>query len=403
MAPPFLSRPALSAVLRSLMLGELRATRLRSGMAAAPSVPSATRWPDDLPLGEGGLGCDSLERLSLAAAVNEMFHLHAVGTEVDLLSASRFGAWIDAVEAAWRAGVACVTVTTSGSTGRPKRCTHAAAHLAVEVDALADRWADRRRIVALAPAHHIYGLLFTALLPDRLGVPVLDAEGVGAGRLAAALRSGDLVVSFPDRWAYLARSLPIWPAEVEGVVSTAPCPPELLADLAAAGLGRMTEVYGSSETAGIAMRDAPDAPYTLMPQWRFDEPFDGDAPVVVHAAGDRFPLMDAVARSGAAAFRLTGRRDGAVQVGGINVSPSAVADRLRTRPGVRDAAVRLMRPGEGNRLKAFLVPEDGVDAEALRGAVAAWAAANLSTAERPTAFTLGPALPLTPLGKGADW
>lgn len=33
------------------------------------------------------------------------------------------------------------------------------------------------------------------------------------------------------------------------------------------GLPRLGQVYGSSETAGIAWRDAPDAPYALIAHW----------------------------------------------------------------------------------------------------------------------------------------
>ena len=254
-----LTRPALARVLRSLLLTELRVARGRKGTAGtAPALPAD--WGDDLPHRNDGHGCGSLDLLSLAAAVNEMFHLHEARTERNLLEARLFGDWLDAVEAAWRAGVDRLSFTTSGSTGRPTRCIQTAAHLGTEVDALAARWPDRRRVLALAPAHHIYGVLFTALLPDRLAVPCLGAGDLGVGELAAALRPGDLLVSFPERWAYLARSLPAWPSGVEGVVSTAPCPADLADALAERGLSRLTEVYGSSETAGIAWRDAPREP-----------------------------------------------------------------------------------------------------------------------------------------------
>ena len=396
------SRRALARVLRSLLMAELRTARGRRGpTSTTPAFPA--EWADDMSLGPAGLGCDSLDLLSLAAAVNEMFHLHEVQTERSLLTGERFGEWLDVVETAWQNGVAHITFSTSGSTGRPKRCVQTLAYLDTEVDALASRWQDRRRVVALAPAHHIYGFLFTALLPDRLAVPCLSAADLNAAELAAEIRPGDLLVSFPESWAYLARSLPDWPASVEGVVSTAPCPADLLAYLAERGLSRMTEVYGSSETAGIAWRDAPDAPYDLMPQWRFTEPHDGGAPVLVHAAGTIHTLMDRVARTGPRTFQLDGRRDGMVQVGGVNVSPAAVADRLRVQPGVSAATVRLMCPEEGRRLKAFLVPEAGIDVHALRSLIEGWAAACLTTAERPGSIVFGNELPVDALGKAADW
>ena len=403
MAHPLLSRRALARVLRSLLTAELRAARSRKRyLAGADAEMPAADWPEALPLGREGLGCDSLDLLALAAATNEMFHLHQARTETDLLSSPVFGNWLDVVEAAWRAGVDRITFATSGSMGRPKPCIQSASHLRTEIETLADRWAGRRRLVALAPAHHIYGFLFTAMLPDRLAVPCLDVESFGIADFVAALRPGDLVVSFPERWAYLERSIPAWPRDVEGAVSTAPCPPEVLAGLAERRLARMTQVYGSSETAGIAWRASPDEPYALMPQWRMSEPLNEAAPSLIHADGTTHALMDRITRVGPRSFQLAGRRDGSVQVGGVNVSPAAVAERLTGRPGVRWAAVRLMHAEEGRRLKAFVLPEPGIDADALRREVEAWAAAHLPAAERPGSVTVGDAALETP-GKGFDW
>ncbi len=142
-------------------------------------------------------------------------------------------------------------------------------------------------------------------------------------------------MSFPERWAYLARSVPAWRPGIAGVVSTAPCPPDVLEQLVGHGLHRITEVYGSSETAGVGWRDAPDKPYDLMPQWTFVEAGHGDAPALRHADGSTHALMDWAERTSERGFRLAGRRDGMVQVGGVNVSPAAVAERLReAAPGV---------------------------------------------------------------------
>jgi acyl-coenzyme A synthetase/AMP-(fatty) acid ligase len=63
-----------------------------------------------------------------------------------------------------------------------------------------------------------------------------------------------------------------------------------------------------------------------------------------------------------------------------------------------------MRPEEGSRLKAFVVlRQPGADEDALRAGLAAHVEALLPPPERPRAFTFGPAVPLTPMGKPADW
>ena len=389
-------------MLQSLIESEIATSRGRQGrrmdMASLP-------WPDKLDLVDAPQGprCDSLELLWISAAVNEMFHLHAQGREEDLVRTTRFGAWLDCVEAAVQEPDGHLTFATSGSTGVPKRCAHSLAHLATEVAYLADLFADRRRIVALTPPHHIYGCLFTAMLPARRDIAVLDATRLGAGALSLSLSAGDLVVTFPERWRWLARSLPAMPPDVAGVVSTAPCPPDLVSDLIAGGLAGMTAIYGSSETAGLAVRPWPETDYTLMPQWRFPAGFDPDHPALTHASGKVYPAMDRMVRTGARSFTLAGRCDGAVQVGGVNVDPAAVAALIESHPGVAAAAVRLMRPDEGSRLKAFVIPAGGPGAATFITDLAAWLRDRLPAPARPAAFTVGDELPRTSTGKPADW
>ncbi|WP_131113868.1 AMP-binding protein [Lichenihabitans psoromatis] len=389
------------------MSQERAAARGRRGL-----VPSPTRlpdvWPETLPMqgegeGEVSVAADSLEILQLAAAVNEMFHLYDGGDEANLLATDTFGGWLDHIETVLRGGGSGITFSSSGSSGVPKRCCHSAAHLLAETSFLADWLSDRRRIVAMAPAHHIYGFIFTALLPDHLGVDVWAAERASPADLARDLRAGDLVVGFPERWRWFERSLRHVAPGVTGVTSTAPCPEALIASLRDSGLARMIEVYGSSETAGIALRDDPGDPYALMPHWRFSDESREEAHELVHLSGLRADLPDRIVLTDDGRFRLAGRRDGAVQVGGVNVSPSAVAAQLAGRPGVREAAVRLMRPEEGSRLKAFVVPQPGVDVARLEADLLDWTRRNLTAAERPTMVTFGDNLPRSDLGKNADW
>ncbi len=48
-----------------------------------------------------------------------------------------------------------------------------------------------------------------------------------------------------------------------------------------------------------------------------------------------------------------------MQVAGINLYPERIAGIIREYPGVAEAEVRLMRPDEGDRLKAFIVMDGG--------------------------------------------
>jgi acyl-coenzyme A synthetase/AMP-(fatty) acid ligase len=73
-------------------------------------------------------------------------------------------------------------------------------------------------------------------------------------------------------------------------------------------------------------------------------------------------------------------------------------------PAVADAAVRLMRPDEGRRLKAFVVPRaDDSAATELAAQLSGWIAERLTAPERPAAWTFGARLPRQASGKPADW
>jgi acyl-CoA synthetase (AMP-forming)/AMP-acid ligase II len=102
-------------------------------------------------------------------------------------------------------------------------------------------------------------------------------------------------------------------------------------------------------------------------------------------------------------FVPVGRRDDAVQVGGVNVYPAQVAALLKRHPGVSDACVRLMRADEGQRLKAFVVAVEPDAAASLPDQLASWVSQRLPPAARPVSFMVGAALPLSRQGKLTDW
>ena len=409
MSSPILSRCALARVLQSLLTAELHAAR--GGALASHGGPHASRapWSEDLLLGEGGatsLGCDSLELLRLAAAANEMFHLYEAGLESEVFRARSFGEWLDVIEAAWLAGVGEITFRTSGTSrpnGNPGRCTHSFAYLQTEVRYLAELFAGSRRIVAAALAHHIYGFLFTAMLADRFGVEVLPYHPTVSAAVPLGMREGDLVVSIPELWEFLDRTVRAWPKHVDGVVSTAACAPTLIGSLIESGLHSMTEIYGSTETAGIGTRRWPQERYRWMPQWTplgagdpgVDQPDAGDpgGTTLLHTSGVRVQTMDRLHLAGDGSFTVAGRLDGSVQVGGTNVYPARVAALLASRPGVAEAVVGLMPPSEGGRLKAFIVPAAGTLTETVRKELELWMEEHLSAVERPRALLFGSAIP----------
>lgn len=349
-------------------------------------------WPEAMQIGEEGLGLDSLEQLGALGALAEAFDLD--DSLLNETPPTFVGAWIDWIMEGQAAAGVRMSVRTSGSTGVPRPCTHVMSDLLEESAFLAARFSDRRRVVALVPADHLYGIIWTAMLPSVLEVPVV-VRTLGA---PLGLVAGDLVVAVPEQWEAAVRLIRQFPDDVIGVSSGGSLDGAVAEAVLAAGLKRLVEVYGASETSAIAMRDAPAADYELLPRWRLVRSGESDWQLI-DGAGATGHLPDHIDRTGDRSLRLLGRRDGAVQIGGHNVWPKRVADLLDAVDGVAETAVRLNATG---RLKAYIVPREGIGSADLAANLER-AAAQLPVHERPKSFRFGAALPRNAMGKLEDW
>ena len=274
-----------------------------------------------------------------------------------------------------------VVFRSSGSTGAPVRHRHLLKDLWEEAKCFASRLPGITRVVSLVPAHHIYGFIWTVLLPKALQVSALDGS---------AFRTGDLVVGTPVHWRVQNRTAASLPPII-AVTSAGPCEPALLRTLREKGALATWEIYGCSEAGGIGMRTEPDLPYQLLP---FLER-SGDSLV---RAGIPFSPPDILIWDSERSFRPMGRIDNAVQVSGVNVYPALVARKLQRHPDVTACHIRLMEPASGGRLKAFVVADPAIEPK-----LRAWIEEHLTPAERPRELTFGPELPTNELGKTVDW
>ncbi len=350
-------------------------------------------------LGAEGAGFDSLELFHLAIAVADALQAPGSGDAAALQQLDDLPGWIAAARRAVPTSRA-VGFRTSGSTGDPRLVIHPMESLAQEIGELAALLRNRTRIVSLVPAHHIYGFLFTVLLPQKLDIPVVDARGLLPVNVAEMARPGDLIVGLPHFWD--AGGSAVWGTEVEGVCSGGACAAGTADALKAAGLGRLVEIYGSTETGGIGWRDSGQVPYRLLPGWACET--DGSVVKLVSGKARSFPLPDRVDWHGPDRLVPAGRLDDAVQIGATNVYPQRTRAVLLEHPAVAAAAVRKMSAAEGDRLKAYIVPAaEMADPAALRAELESWAAARLQPAEMPRAFSFGPRLPINAMGKDADW
>jgi 4-coumarate--CoA ligase (photoactive yellow protein activation family) len=356
------------------------------------------RWDRATRLDEDGIGADSLARLELIARVNAFFHMHETGAEDYLVVSPTLGDWADIVGASLKISAERVTFLSSGSTGAPTPNTHALADLAAEAQAHGALFPKVGRVLALTPPHHIYGFLVGCWGPALRGAPALDMRATGPGGIGARALAGDLIVATPFLWSVMLRAGARFAPGVVGVTSGAPAPPELWDDLTEAGLSRLVEIYGSSETGGLGWRDAGTAPFVAL-----DHVKVADGAFTARRDGRRLTPADVIEWTGDGGFRPAGRIDGAVQVGGVNVRCDQVRAALMRHPSVADCAVRLEGDAASARLKGFVVPRAGVDADGLDRTLSAWCAERLTPPERPARFTFGPALPRNEIGKLRDW
>ncbi|MEM0983384.1 MAG: AMP-binding protein [Planctomycetota bacterium] len=371
----------------AIVAGELAFTR---GAEAAPRA-CRMKWDGSTDVTGPEIGVDSAEFFAVASMVGDFFGIAESGLEMEIREKTTLGDW---AATGASASLRSVAFRTSGSTGTPRRIEHRRRDLAHEAAWFAERLSDRGRWVSLVAPNHIFGFIHGVLVPAAAGAEVADGEFMLRTSVVRSLKPGDVVVATPPMWADLARLGTAPPPGVIGVSSGAPMPDETWRSLLDIGYERITEVYGSTETGAIATRESPDDSFELLPTWLRD----GDW---LRRGGEEFGVPDRIVWTGDRTLRVAGRLDGAVQVGGVNVSPEHVRSRLIESGLVDDAAVRPFEitGGGGQRLKAFVVPAIGVHSEAIE----AWSRANLSAVERPVSFTLGPKLPTGPLGKPGGW
>jgi long-chain acyl-CoA synthetase len=393
-----LQRADYARILISLLHQEL------SGLRPGQPLPHISEWSEATRLDSPELSVNSLERLHLASAVSEVFHVYETVFDDLLLRYPELSRWTDVVLKARSDFDSRLSFRSSGSKGVPKLCMHDVASLGQEVREWASMLGDRRRVLAYVPPHHIYGFLFGVALPRLLDIPVVDLR---AGE-PVLWESGDLVVSFPDHLSTIARRGRKLPSDVTVVSSSAPLDAALHATLREQGASCVLEVYGCSESGAIAYRYQPNDPYELLPYYVAQNPDStGQRDLLRRNAQGQMRYSetpDLLRWTGARNFHVKARKDNAVQVGGMNVYPDRISQRILGHPMIREAAVRPSRLGGSTSLKALLVFADyRLDTPDNRRDVAAWLRKTLRPEELPAFLDFSSELPRNELGKATDW
>jgi len=274
------------------------------------------------------------------------------------------------------------TVFTSGTTGPMTAWEKGSAELlgeAAMLGAAFDVAKDARIVGGVSPGH-IYGLLFTVLMPLMRGAAFSRETPHHAESVARCVEenAADILVTVPAQLRALEALAKGSLSSLRRVFSSTGPLPESVADAFNERHALpVTEILGSTETGGIASRTRQlegseawrpffEVAVSVSDEGRLlvDSPF-------VHAGLPR-PLetADLVALNEDGSFAHLGRADGIVKIGGRRVSIQEVEDQLRQQPEVEDVAVvAIPAPGaRGHQLLAALAPAS-LDTQALKSAL----------------------------------
>ncbi len=261
---------------------------------------------------------------------------------------------------------------TSGSTGERKVVRKTLDQLDSEIAVLQSTWGHEWRqadVFSTVSHQHIYGLLFTVLLPLSTGRRFWDETFTAPERLADCVNAvgSGLIVSSP---AYLRRFAGLTGGLLKRpdtccIVSSGGLLPTATATAVADALGQPPlEVLGSTETGGVAWRrqsqsasksawqplggvtvnvDAPDR------RLRVKSPF------VSGPAGDWFVMGDCVAPADNGAFYLLGRGDRIVKIEDKRLSLTELETRLERHPFVDACAAVDLHPAEDARMAVGMI------------------------------------------------
>ena len=316
---------------------------------------------------------------------------------------------------------------TSGSSGAPTRVIKTWGQLQAEVENLEKVWgADLSDAVILAtvPHYHLYGLLFRVLWPVSTG------RAIHARTLLQPLELAEIGKRFPrcaviSSPAFLTRVLnfdaSFPPRQTLAAIfsSGAPLPADA-AEQAYAGLGLpVTEVYGSTETGGIAWRA--HAPGAGQGSW---QPFPPVRTETRSSAEDPRPHLwvrspwtwerdwvetgDLAEHGDDGHFKLLGRADALLKLEDKRISLAELGRWLGTHEWVVEARLVLV-PGRRTVIGAVVVlnarGREQLDAQGVRAVRETLAQACLARYEAvviPRKWRFVEALPVNAMGKSGE-
>ncbi len=312
---------------------------------------------------------------------------------------------------------ACLFKVSSGTTGEPKVLAFTGAQLAADADQIVTTMGLQScdRNLAAISFSHSYGFsnLVTPLLLHRIPAVLAPDAMPAALRKAAQAGEASVLPLVPAIFRALAESSSLSDSVRLCLSAGAPLEPAL-AQRFHDRLGRkIHSFYGSSECGGICYDASPDpvreAGYVGTPLLGVSLEFSDSkspsgAPVRIKSAavgldcaGGVFVPPDLLAPSGEG-YRIVGRVDDLIIVGGRKVAPLEVEAAILACPGVVDVAVI---PGDRGGGEGVVIAVVSADPDLQESSLRRHCAAHLAAWQVPRAFFFVPRIPRNARGKVA--
>jgi acyl-coenzyme A synthetase/AMP-(fatty) acid ligase/uncharacterized membrane protein/3-hydroxymyristoyl/3-hydroxydecanoyl-(acyl carrier protein) dehydratase len=269
-----------------------------------------------------------------------------------------------------------IILFTSGTTGRPKAVHQRLVEFELDNKFIISKWGDeilKRKFLSTVSHHHIYGLLFSVLLPFTCGVPFRRKRVEFPEEFEKFTGDSYMIVTVP---AFLKRAVEIkkgaafnlndpWIWSSGGVLNfeTAKSVNELF------GFWPL-EVYGSTETSGIAYRQSKNGlEWTPFDNAYISKNYDGclvvRSPYIKDPKG--FITGDLVDILDDGRFLLNGRADSIVKIEEKRISLPEIESRLTQSGFVSDARALAMTSDTGRQFLAAAVVFNAAGKEKFNG------------------------------------
>ncbi|CAN1595194.1 AMP-binding protein [Pseudomonas sp. B21-028] len=263
-----------------------------------------------------------------------------------------------------------LSLCTSGSSGEPKRIEKNLRQLSNEVQALEQLWGDdlgTACMIGSVAAQHIYGLLFRVLWPLCAGRPFVRRQLAFPEDLQRASREHPVFawVASPALLKRMGDNLD-WAAlsSVRRVFSSGGALPVEAARSLRQRLGQWpTEIFGSSETGGIAWRQGDER---WLPFAGVELSQDSDGALLIVSPylppGHVEHTADAARIDADGRFELLGRLDRIVKLEEKRISLPMLEQALMTHDWVSEARLGVVRENRASLGALLVLSETGLRA-----------------------------------------